>query len=99
LLKVSSWGLVHSSLASNTPYVDVAGARMLKRLHDELGGKNIGFRVVGAHSEVRDQLRYEKLQDWVGPINRHASLGQAVAMEDGMKDEVEKRKDEPESKS
>jgi high affinity sulfate transporter 1 len=66
---------------SNTPYVDVAGARMLKRLHDELADKKIGFRVVGAHSEVRDRLRFEKLQDWVGPINRHISLGQAVASE------------------
>jgi high affinity sulfate transporter 1 len=64
---------------SNTPYVDVAGARMLRRLHDELAGKKIGFRVVGAHAEVRDRLRFEKLQDWVGPINRHVSLGEAVA--------------------
>jgi len=65
---------------SNTPYVDIAGARMLRRLHDELAGRNIGFRVVGAHGEVRDRLRFEKLQDWVGPINRHLSLGEAVAM-------------------
>ena len=72
---------------SNTPYVDVAGARMLKRLHDELASKKIEFRVVGAHSEVRDRLRFEKLQDWVGPINRHVTLGQAVAMGEGMKDE------------
>jgi high affinity sulfate transporter 1 len=65
---------------SNTPYVDIAGARMLRRLHDELAGKEIGFRVVGAHSDVRDRLRFEKLQDWVGPINRHVSLGDAVAI-------------------
>jgi high affinity sulfate transporter 1 len=65
---------------SNTPYVDVAGARMLRRLHDELAGKKIEFRVVGAHSEVRDRLRFEKLQDWVGPINRHVSLEEAVAI-------------------
>jgi sulfate permease, SulP family len=65
---------------SATPYVDVAGARMVRRLHDELAGKEIEFRVVGAHSEVRDRLRFEKLQDWVGPINRHVSLGEAVAM-------------------
>jgi len=25
-------------------------------------------------------LRFEKLQDWVGPINRHVSLGEAVAI-------------------
>jgi MFS superfamily sulfate permease-like transporter len=65
---------------SNTPYVDVAGARMLKRLHDDLAGKKIELRVVGAHSEVRDRLRFEKMQDWVGPINRHVSLHEAVAI-------------------
>ena len=63
---------------SNTPYVDVAGARMLRRLHDELADKKIELRVVGAHSEVRDRLRFEKLQDWLGPINRHVSLSEAV---------------------
>jgi high affinity sulfate transporter 1 len=63
---------------SNTPYVDVAGARMLRRLHDELADKKVELRVVGAHSDVRDRLRFEKLQDWVGPINRHVSLGEAV---------------------
>jgi len=60
----------------------MAGARLLRRLHDELDGHKIGFCVVGAHSEVRDRLRFEKLQDWVGPINRHVSLGEAIAMED-----------------
>jgi hypothetical protein len=52
---------------------------MLRRLHDELADKNIEMRVVGAHSEVRDRLRFEKLQDWVGPINRHVSLSEAVS--------------------
>jgi high affinity sulfate transporter 1 len=66
---------------SNTPYVDVGGARMLRRLHDALAGKKIELRVVGAHSEVRDRLRFEKLQDSVGPINRHVSLGEAVAVD------------------
>jgi SulP family sulfate permease len=65
---------------SNTPYVDVAGVRMLRRLHDELASKKIELKVVGAHSEVRDRLRFEKLQDWVGPINRHVSLDEAVAI-------------------
>jgi high affinity sulfate transporter 1 len=63
---------------SNTPYMDVAGARMLRRLHDELADQKIELRVVGAHSEVRDRLRFEKLQEWLGPINRHVSLGEAV---------------------
>jgi MFS superfamily sulfate permease-like transporter len=64
---------------SNTPYVDVAGARMLERLHDELDGKQIELRVVGAHGDVRDRLRFANLQDWVGSINRHISLHEAVA--------------------
>jgi high affinity sulfate transporter 1 len=65
---------------SNTPYVDVAGARMLKRLHDELADKKIELRVVGAHSEVRDRLRFDKLQEWLGPINRHVTLAEAMAI-------------------
>jgi MFS superfamily sulfate permease-like transporter len=65
---------------SNTPYVDVAGARMLGRLRDELAGRGVELRVVGAHGEVRDRLRFEKMQDWVGPINRHVSLQEAVAI-------------------
>jgi len=52
---------------------------MLRRLHDELAGKNIAFRVVGAHSEVRDMLRFENLQEWFGPINRHVTLEEAMA--------------------
>jgi high affinity sulfate transporter 1 len=65
---------------SNTPYVDVAGVRMLRRLHDELAGDKIELRVVGAHSTIRDRLRFEKLQDCVGPINRHVSLEEAAAI-------------------
>jgi MFS superfamily sulfate permease-like transporter len=65
---------------SNTPYVDVAGARMLRRLRDDLAGTGVELRVVGAHGEVRDRLRFEKLQEWVGPINRHASLHEAVSI-------------------
>jgi MFS superfamily sulfate permease-like transporter len=64
---------------SNTPYIDVAGARMLRRLHEELAGNNVALRVVGAHAEARDRLRFEKLQEWVGPINRHVSLREAMA--------------------
>jgi len=66
---------------SNTPYVDVAGARMLRRLHDELAARKIELRVVGAHSLIRDRLRFEKLHEWVGPINRHVSLGEAVVLD------------------
>jgi high affinity sulfate transporter 1 len=65
---------------SNTPYVDLGGARVLRRLHDELAAKEVEFRLVGAHGEVRDRLRFEKLDEWAGPINRHVSLGEAVSV-------------------
>jgi high affinity sulfate transporter 1 len=65
---------------SNTPYVDVAGARMVRRLYDDLAGGGVEMRVVGAHGEVRDRLRFEKLQEWLGPINRHVALHEAVEL-------------------
>jgi hypothetical protein len=65
---------------SNTPYEDVAGARVLRRLQDELAGEKIELRVVGARSEGRDRLRLQKLQDWIGPINRYVSLAEAAAI-------------------
>ena len=54
--------------------------RPVSRLRDELAGRGVELRVVGAHGEVRDRLRFEKLQEWVGPINRHVSLHEAVAL-------------------
>ena len=65
---------------SNTPYVDVAGARMLRRLHDELAAKEIGFRVVGRTARSATGCASRSCEDWVGPINRHVSLGEAVAI-------------------
>jgi hypothetical protein len=54
---------------------------MLRRLHEELAALTIELRVVGAHSVIRDRLRFEKLHEWVGPINRHVSLSEAVALD------------------
>jgi high affinity sulfate transporter 1 len=59
---------------SNVPYVDVAGARMLRRLHEELAAAGVDFKIVEAHGPVRDVLRAEGLEELVGSITRHASL-------------------------
>lgn len=64
---------------SNTPYVDVAGSRMLARLHDELEPLGIDMRIVEAHAEQRDILRAEGLDKLVGPIHRRSTLAEAVA--------------------
>lgn len=64
---------------SNVPYVDIAGARMLKRLHAELGGQGIKFFLVEAHGPVRDLLRREGLEEQFGPIAHNNSLADLLA--------------------
>jgi sulfate permease, SulP family len=63
---------------SNSPYVDVAGARMLRRLYQELKAVNIRFRIVEAHAPVRDLLRAEGLHELVEGISRFSSLAEVV---------------------
>ncbi|EIG57131.1 SulP family inorganic anion transporter [Bradyrhizobium canariense] len=48
---------------SAAPYIDLAGARMLHDLYDELASRNITFRIVGAHAQLRDLLRAEGLAE------------------------------------
>jgi high affinity sulfate transporter 1 len=59
---------------SNVPYVDIAGARLLRRLHEELHAAGIDFKIVEAHGPVRDVLRAEGLEALVGSISRHNTL-------------------------
>jgi SulP family sulfate permease len=63
---------------SNSAYVDLAGARMLARLHDELRALGIELRVVEAHATERDILRAEGLEHLVGPIQRQVSLADTL---------------------
>ena len=63
---------------SNVPYVDIAGARMLRRLHEELSPAGVDFKVVEAHGPVREVLRAEGLEELVGSITRHASLAELL---------------------
>lgn len=48
---------------SASPYIDLAGARMLMDMHHELASRHIAFCVVGAHAQLRDLLRAEGLAD------------------------------------
>jgi high affinity sulfate transporter 1 len=63
---------------SNVPYVDIAGARMLRRLQEELAAAGVDFKIVEAHASVRDLLRAENLEERVGAITRRASLAELV---------------------
>ena len=64
---------------SNSAYVDLAGTRMLVRLHDELQGLGARLLIVEAHATQRDILRAEGLEKLVGPIQRDISLADALA--------------------
>jgi high affinity sulfate transporter 1 len=73
---------------SNSPRIDVAGARMLSSLQQELASGGIALRLVEAHARVRDLLRLEDLQERVGYFGRQLSL-------DGVIDECERMSDSP----
>lgn len=66
---------------SASPFIDLAGSRMLHELHAELAGRGIAFRIVGARSYVRDFLRADGISDKVGGIDRavtiHDLIGEA----------------------
>lgn len=48
---------------SASPYIDLAGARMLIDLHDELAARHVAFCIVGAHAQLRDLLQAEGLAE------------------------------------
>jgi MFS superfamily sulfate permease-like transporter len=48
---------------SASPYIDLAGARMLHDLHDELAARHVTLCIVGAHAQLRDLLRAEGLAE------------------------------------
>jgi SulP family sulfate permease len=64
---------------SNVPYMDVAGARMLRRMHGEFTARGVDFKIVEAHGPVREVLRAEGIEELVGSITRFASLADALA--------------------
>lgn len=59
---------------SSSPFMDLAGVRMLNELHDQLAARGIALRIVYAHFTVRDLLRADGLADKVGGLDRAATL-------------------------
>ena len=59
---------------SASPYLDLAGARMLHELYNKLNERGVRLRIVGAHGWVRDLLRAEGLEDKVGKLDRRMTL-------------------------
>jgi SulP family sulfate permease len=59
---------------SASPYLDLAGSRMLHDLLGELAGRGIALRIVGARGWARDLLRADGLGEKVGGLERTVTL-------------------------
>jgi sulfate permease, SulP family len=59
---------------SASPHLDLAGARMLHQLHDDLARRGVTLRIVGARGRVRDLLRAEGVGEKVGGLDRLRTL-------------------------
>ncbi|MBX9825419.1 MAG: SulP family inorganic anion transporter [Xanthobacteraceae bacterium] len=59
---------------SASPYVDLAGSRMLHELQGELSAGGIALRIVAARGVVRDLLRADGLAEKTEGIDRFATL-------------------------
>jgi sulfate permease, SulP family len=59
---------------SSSPYIDLAGSRILDLLYDKLAARGIRLRIVGAHGRVRDLLRAEGIGEKLGDLDRLATL-------------------------
>lgn len=63
---------------STSPRVDMAGARMLHKLHGELERRGVAFRLVEARASVRDMLRAEGVEERTGRVDRHTTLAEVL---------------------
>lgn len=70
---------------SASPFIDLAGARMLHDLHEELEPRGVALRIVGAHGQLRDLLQADGLaektnsHDWMRTLD--SVLGESKACE------------------
>ena len=63
---------------SISPMVDLAGAAMLTKLHEDLKSAGIRLQLVSAHATVRDILRAEGLEERVGYFGRRITVADAI---------------------
>ncbi|MEJ8826785.1 sulfate permease [Variovorax humicola] len=63
---------------STSPQVDMAAAKMLSKLHQELVQAGIRLQLVAAHAPVRDILRAEGMEESLGYFGRKISVSDAI---------------------
>lgn len=76
-LQIPSVTLVVIDL-STSPYVDLAGARMLDDLHDILAESGVSLKLAEVHGGVRDLLRAEGLIQRLGGSDRRMSIAELL---------------------
>ena len=54
---------------SSSPFIDMAGAKMLHDLHGELASRGVAFEIVGARGQVRDVLQADGLSEKTDSAN------------------------------
>lgn len=64
---------------SASPYVDVAGSKMLLNLAHESAKNGIQIRFVSALSGIRDILRKQGLEEISGPISRKTTIAETIS--------------------
>jgi sulfate permease, SulP family len=64
---------------SASPYIDLAGSRMLRLIHSEAAPRNITLRIVGARGRVRDLLRADGIGELAGGLDRLTTLETIVS--------------------
>jgi high affinity sulfate transporter 1 len=65
---------------STSPMVDMAGARLIANLHEELKRRGITLELAEPRSSVRDMLRTEGIEETLGRrVDRFTSLADAIA--------------------
>jgi sulfate permease, SulP family len=67
---------------SASPHIDLAGARMLHQLQDDLAARGVQLRIVGARGRVRDLLRAEGVGEKVGGLDRLRTLDDLLGSTD-----------------
>jgi SulP family sulfate permease len=63
---------------STSATIDSSGARLIKRLYQNLETRGISFKVAEAHSEVRDILRFEEIEHLLGHVSRRDTLHDVI---------------------
>jgi MFS superfamily sulfate permease-like transporter len=63
---------------SASPYIDLAGSRMLDQLHGQLARYGIPLRIVGAHGQLRDLLRADGVGEKVSGLDRRITLDDLI---------------------